>query len=97
MIEYIEGKETLTCSFSVPLNTLNCSKLENGLCDKVFEAKVPVVFDLKGVDYIASSFLRICVKVSKKIGSENFSVINVSPVVKKVFKMSGFDKYIKVE
>ena len=36
------------------------------------------------------------IKVAKEVGLGNFSVINVHPNVKKVFKIAGFDKQISI-
>jgi len=51
---------------------------------------------MQDVDYVASAFLRMCLKVVKEVGPRNFSVINVHPNVKKVFKIAGFDKQLSI-
>lgn len=97
MVEFdVKGKE-LICSFSGRLDTVSCMKWEDELRGKVQESKVPVIFDLQGVDYIASSFLRICLRAAKEVKSEEFSLINVSPSVKKVFKIAGFDRQLTIK
>jgi len=74
-----------------------CLKIVGDISAKVTEAKKLVVFDLQGVDYIASAFLRICARISKEVGAGKFSIIHVSPNVKKIFKLAGLDKFIKIE
>jgi anti-anti-sigma factor len=96
MVNYNLEMDKLTCSFSAPLNTQNCMELEKSLEDKLTGVKT-VIFDLHKVDYVASSFLRICQKIFKQMGANNFSVINVSPDVKKVFKITGFDKCMNIQ
>lgn len=96
MVTYNFQGEKLTCSFNVPLNTQNCMEFEKTLDEKLSGAK-SVVFDLLKVDYVASSFLRICQKVFKHVGANNFSLINVNPEVKKVFKITGFDKCMNIQ
>ena len=54
------------------------------------------VFDLKGVDYIASAFIRICLSASKAVKKENFSIVNTDPQVQKVFKIAGLDEQFNV-
>lgn len=88
-----EGK--LICSFSGSLHTVNCQKIQDELYSKISEFKGPVVFDMAGVKYIASTFLRICTKTFKDVGIENFSVINVDSSVREVFRMVGLDKLLK--
>ena len=56
----------------------------------------PVVFDLKNVDYISSAFLGICIMISKEVGRENFSIVNVNPAMKKVFKIAKLDTILNV-
>ena len=76
---------TLICVFTERLDTVNCQQIEEELFNKVQESKVPVTFNLRDVDYVASAFLRMCLKVAKEVGLGNFSVINVHPNVKKVW------------
>ena len=55
-----------------------------------------MVFDLKEVDYIASSFIRICVLYAKQFGSGRFSIRHCQPFVKKTFKVSGLDDVLNI-
>jgi anti-anti-sigma factor len=86
----------LVCNFTDRLDTANCQKIEEELYGKVCATKIPVTFNLEGVDYVSSAFLRICLRVVKQTGPENFSAINTTPNVKKVFKIAGFDKQINI-
>jgi anti-anti-sigma factor len=86
----------LLCSFKGSLNSDTCLKIAEELSTKVSEAKGKVIFDLKEVDYIASAFLRICQKSYKDVGAEKLSIINVTPAVKKVFKITGFEKFMDI-
>ncbi|RLD11675.1 MAG: hypothetical protein DRI44_03060 [Chlamydiae bacterium] len=97
MINYDLTDEKLVCTFSGILNSAECQKYQEELILKIRQVELPVVFNLKEVDYIASGFLRICIHIPKSIGSENFSIINVSPHVKKVFKLSGFDNHLNIK
>ncbi|NQT33323.1 MAG: STAS domain-containing protein [Candidatus Omnitrophica bacterium] len=101
MVQYnlesnITNEPNLICAFTERLDTANCLEIEDELINKVRESKAPVIFNLQDVDYVASAFLRMCLKVAKEVGPENFSVINVHPNVKKVFKIAGFDKQISI-
>jgi anti-anti-sigma factor len=55
-----------------------------------------IVFDLKAVDYMASSFIRICVNQAKLAGPGRFSIANCQPFVKKTFKISGLDELLNI-
>lgn len=97
MVTYTLEGEKLICSFSGSMHTVNCSKIEKELCEKVEKTEGPVVFDLQEVKYIASTFLRICTRVYKKAGPEKFSIINVSSDLMNVFQISGLDRFIDVK
>ena len=96
MINYNPTESELVCTFSGKLNSAECELWKEELILKIRQTETPVVFDMKDVEYIASSFLRICIHVPKTIGVEKFSLINVSPHVKKVFKLAGFDKHLNI-
>jgi len=57
---------------------------------------VRICFDLKGVDYISSSFLRLCLTAAKAVREGNFSIINTSPDILKVFKITGLDTALNI-
>ncbi len=55
-----------------------------------------LIFDIAEVNYISSSFIRICVIYSKMAGPDKFSIANCQPLVKKIFKISGLDEFLKI-
>ncbi len=97
MVTFQEQDQQIVCTFTGPLNTAAVLKdtpeVETMLA-KAHDRKV--AFDLAGVTFIASSFLRLCVQTTKTVGSAGFSVRNVSPEVKKVFVISGLDKQLHI-
>ncbi|HJO94321.1 MAG TPA: STAS domain-containing protein [Victivallales bacterium] len=76
------------CKFAGRMDTTKCIDAERKIMQAI-EGADEIVFNLDGVEYIASSFLRLCGKASHKVHSGNFSIINVAPSVKKVFKIAG--------
>lgn len=88
-IKHDEGK--IVCTFLRSMDTAQCLEAEKEVM-KAAEGVEKIIFDLSGVEYIASSFLRFCAKVSHKISIENFSITNVTPAVKKIFTMVGVAK-----
>ena len=97
MVSYIAGPEKLICCFEERMDTNQCLAAEKEIFEKIRSAGTPIVFDLERVVYIASSFLRICIRACKEAGTERFSLIHVCPEVKKVFKIAGFDKQINIQ
>ena len=59
-------------------------------------AEDSIIFDIGGVEYIASSFIRICVIYAKLAGKGKFSIVNCQPLVKKTFKISGLDEMLNI-
>lgn len=84
----------LVVSFSERMDTIQCQAIEKALQDQINQRDLPVVFDLKGVSYIASMFLRLCIQAIKKCGEQNFSFIHAEPPIKKVIKMAGYDQWL---
>jgi anti-anti-sigma factor len=98
MFTYRNENNNLIFSFPERLDTIKCREIESELFRKMDEeSNLPVVFDMKDVVYISSSFLRIILQAFKKATAQKFDLINITPDIKKVLKMSGFDKSIKIE
>ncbi|HJO95166.1 MAG TPA: STAS domain-containing protein [Victivallales bacterium] len=88
-------KDKTVLKFDKRMDSTKCMDAEDKIMTEI-EGANEIVFDLNGVEYIASSFLRLCGKVSYKVGTENFSITNVEPSVKKVFKIAGLDKKLNI-
>jgi anti-anti-sigma factor len=93
------------CRFTGRLDTNLCLKLVDLVNEKLAEISEPgkevisgyrMEFDLKDVNYIASSFIRICVNTAKKAEKGNFSITNSDPFIKKTFKIAGLDETLSV-
>ncbi|MBE0477886.1 STAS domain-containing protein [Candidatus Aerophobetes bacterium] len=96
MIEFNMEDKYLVCSFPERLDTNYCAENSDELLQKIEESGREVIFDLQKTAYISSAFLRICLQISKEKGRECFSLTNVCPSVKKVFKIAGFDKLMNI-
>lgn len=96
MFELKDESGRLTCAFPQRMDTLACQQYERDVHPKVESAGKPVTFDLGGVGYVASSFLRICLRTSQSVGAENLVISNCAPEVKKVFKIAGLDKQLNI-
>jgi len=51
-----------------------------------------ICFNFQGVEFITSTFIRICVASAKTVGKENFSIVNTNPLIKKTLKIAGLDE-----
>jgi len=93
-------EKEFTATFTGRLDTLAIQKLSEiiqvNLPSKNASASRKIIFDLKDVDYIASSFIRICVSVAKQAGTGLFSIVHCQPFILKTFKLSGLDEILNV-
>lgn len=97
IVQIDSGDDTLVCAFIGPMNAERCNQIQTEIVESIEASGLPVVFDMKEVEFAASSFLRIVLTVNKKVGRERFQIVNVDPKVKKVFKMSGIWDALKLE
>jgi anti-anti-sigma factor len=98
--DYNPEERLFTATYSGRLDTLAVQKVS-----EIIQVNLPVkdgksddriVFDLRDVDYISSSFIRICVSVAKQAGPGQFSIAHCQPFIKKTFKISGLDDILNV-
>jgi len=99
--QFDETTKTLNCAFSGRMDSLNTKEIEEKLAQKVAEVsgdkeELKVIFDLGGVDYIASAFIRVCLVTAKDITEGNFSITNTNPFIKKTFKIAGLETILNV-
>ncbi|MBN1949428.1 MAG: STAS domain-containing protein [Candidatus Cloacimonetes bacterium] len=110
MVEFSYNKDNhiLTCSFPSRLDSMNSNEIGETIKNKLDELlesdhKKPtsvkdfqLIFNLEGVEYIASSFMRICLANAKRFPASKLSIINTLPQIKKVFKIAGLDKVMDI-
>jgi anti-anti-sigma factor len=99
-INHNSKEKVITLAFEGRMDTLAVPKLTEIIeAEPAMQNLSPedkIVFDLNGVDYIASSFIRICVFYAKQAAPGNFSMSNCQPFVKKTFKISGLDEVLNI-
>jgi anti-anti-sigma factor len=99
-ITRVNEKDKVICKFDGNMDTIACKEVESEFfsilsdCEK---DKFSLELDLAGVDYIASSFLRICGKAAHHLDVENLAIVNVTPPVKKVFKIAGLADRLNID
>jgi anti-anti-sigma factor len=91
MLQACKPQDTLVIHFKGPMDTAACARIEADVHASVANPNAPVVFDLNSVDFVSSSFLRLCVYAHQQARDNGFQVIHVGPSVKRVFKIAGLD------
>jgi anti-anti-sigma factor len=95
MVEFKETAEKIVLYFSGKQDTIQCQEIAATVQRKIAEAAKPVAFNLHEVEYVSSAFLRLCLQTSKTVGMDRFEVTDLTPTVKKVFKIAGFDQLLR--
>jgi anti-anti-sigma factor len=67
-----------------------------GKTDALFPIDIKIVFNLKDINFISSSFIRICMGTAKQVPPGNFCITNCDPFIKKTFKIAGLDGLLNV-
>jgi anti-anti-sigma factor len=94
MVQSTQKNGKLVFQFLGRLDTAECARIEGEVLQKAQADGLPVVFDLAGVQFVASAFLRLCLVVGQKVAGSRLTLVNVSPPIKKVFKIAGLDKLV---
>ena len=82
------------CHLSGRLDTIVSQNVEPEINEAADKEK-KLIFDFSEVDYISSTFLRICLMKFKEFGGENFWIRRPKSDVKKVFMIAGLDRFLK--
>lgn len=99
-----ENAHTLTCTFSGRMDLAASQEAGNAVVAKLDAllgsggepGGLSMVFDLAGVDFVASAFLRICIQTAKRVGPERFQVTRCNPAIKRIFAIAGMDSLMRV-
>ena len=97
-IEKKYDEKELTLAIEGRIDTITSNDLENEIADEAgnFDS---LIIDFANVDYISSAGLRVLIATQKKLKKDNipFVIKNANDTVREIFRMSGFDKILKIE
>lgn len=80
------------------IDTITSEELEKEIKNESNTFK-SLILDFSQVEYISSAGLRVLIATQKKL-TEDFiplTIKNANNTIKEIFKMSGFDKVLKIE
>lgn len=97
----IEKKYTdkeLTLCVEGRIDTITSPDLEKDIDDE-FGKFNALIIDFSNLEYISSAGLRVLISTQKKLKNEDIplTIINVSDNINEIFRMSGFDKILKIK
>ena len=92
------NEKELTLSIEGRVDTITSKELEQEINDELgnFDS---LIIDFTELKYISSAGLRVLIATQKKLQQENipFVIKNVNDTVGEIFRMSGFDKILKIK
>lgn len=90
--------EELTLIIEGRIDTITSQDLENQINDEMgkFDS---LILDFNDLEYISSAGLRVLIAAQKKLKQDDIpmSIKNVNDSISEIFRMSGFDKILKIE
>ena len=91
------GKE-LTFYIDGRIDTITSQDLDKEINDELgnFDS---LIMDFTNVEYISSAGLRVLIATQKKLKKDDIpmTIKNVNDTINEIFRMSGFDKILKIE
>ena len=92
------NEKELTLSVKGRIDTITSQDLDKEINEELgnFDS---LIMDLTDLEYISSAGLRVLIATQKKLKPENipFVIRNVDDAVNEIFRMSGFNKILKIE
>ena len=80
------------------IDTITSQDLENQINDEMgkFDS---LILDFNDLEYISSAGLRVLIAAQKNLKQDEIpmSIKNVNDAISEIFRMSGFDKILKIE
>ena len=97
IIKEYDDKE-LVLAVEGRVDTITSQDLEKEINDE-FGNFNSLILDFSALEYISSAGLRVLIGTQKKLKSEDIPMVikNVNDAIKEIFRMSGFDKILKIE
>ncbi|MCI6118890.1 MAG: STAS domain-containing protein [Prevotella sp.] len=98
MAEIVRNENKILVKTGVRIDTINAGEFEREINPILAEQGVDVEFDCSELDYISSSGLRVVLKAQKMISANKgqLKLTGVKPQIKKVFDMTGFSRFLKI-
>jgi anti-anti-sigma factor len=92
------NEKELTLSVEGRIDTITSQDLNNEINDEMGNFN-SLILDFANLEYISSAGLRVLISTQKKLKADDipFVIKNVNEVVNEIFRMSGFDKILKIE
>ncbi|WP_458453993.1 STAS domain-containing protein [Methanobrevibacter sp.] len=92
------SNKELTIEVLDRIDTVTAPDFENEIMEELgkFDS---LILDFTDLEYISSAGLRVLIATQKKLKPDNIpmTIKNVNESISEIFRMSGFDKILKIE
>ena len=92
------NEKELTFCIDGRIDTITSQDLDKEINDELgnFDS---LIIDFTNVEYISSAGLRVLIATQKKLKKDDIpmTIKNVNDTINEIFRMSGFDKILKIE
>ena len=91
-VSIIDKEEMLTVKLGGYMDTPSTPDVEKGLEPLLTKVDKDVLFDCINLDYIASSVLRLLLRILKNAKAEGHHayIVNMAPNIREAFQLTGF-------
>lgn len=98
-IQVTKGNDTLTLLLTGKLDTTTSTQLEESFNKNYSDEISNVILDMKNLEYISSSGLRVILLIQKKLSVQKgkLTIKNICETVKDVFEITGFSDFLNIE
>lgn len=92
------NEKELILSVEGRIDTITSADLDKEINDEMGNFN-SLIMDFTNLEYISSAGLRVLIATQKKLKADNipFVIKNVNDTVGEIFRMSGFNKILKIE
>ncbi|WP_407413817.1 STAS domain-containing protein [Methanobrevibacter sp.] len=92
------NEKELTLSVEGRIDTLTSQDLEKEITSEMGNFN-SLIIDFKDLEYISSAGLRVLIATQKQLKATDTPLVirNVNDTIGEIFRMSGFDKILKIE
>ena len=92
------NENELTIEVANRIDTVTAPDFENEINNEMGNFN-SLILDFTNLEYISSAGLRVLIATQKKLKSDDIpmTIKNVNDAISEIFRMSGFDKILKIE
>ena len=92
------NEKELTLTVEGRIDTITSQDLDKEINEELGNFN-SLIMDFTDLEYISSAGLRVLIATQKKLKEDDipFVIRNVNDAIREIFRMSGFDKILKIE